>query len=437
MWFFSAGLLLSSVWPASAAIPHVTPEMEESDYWIARIPEPDRVLLSPRQIERLNEKILRLEPTAVDPASLEKWTQPSLFLNALEREENGLLSKTLYDRRGKRIDKKSVERLKSLCALSDIPDLVPVRFGLIVEECSLRTFPTHEVLVEEKGKFDFDILQQTTFHPGTEVAVVWESRDGEWVYVVSSLLRGWVQKAFVAAFDSKEDFLAYRQNPKLIATDRETPFYERPAGEPIGAWKMGTVFHTDLLKEEGDFYKVHSPIRGTDGKLFLFTVYARKETAGKEYLPLTGRSIVTQAFKLYGAPYGWGGLHEGWDCSSFLRDVFLTMGVELPRNSAPQSRSGKVTPFSKKEEEAKARALEKSPPEATFIKLENHIMLYLGKKEGRFYVIHATAGYRFSQFYREKVRRLMRVIVSDLELGEGSKKGSLFERIISVNQPFE
>lgn len=418
--------------------------MSRPEYWAQRLPEPDRVLRTPSQIGALNQKFLRAEPTAADPLTLPEWINPSFLLAPLEKEEAHLLEKHLFDRRGRRIGKRELGDFKKLCALEKIPDLLPVRFGVIVEECSLRTFPTMEPVVEEPGKLAFDLLQQTTLHPGTMVAVLWESRDGKWGYLVSSLLRGWVQKEFVAMFENKKALLAHHGHPKVVVTERNAPFYQRPGEGAVGEWVMGTVLYTPSLQEEGNFYRIERPVRNLSGKVDFSPVYVLKEMVQEKFLPLTQRQILIQAFKLFEAPYGWGGLNGGWDCSSFLRDLFLTMGVELPRNSGPQSRIGKLLANFPKEfgEAGKKKSLGQAAPAATFVKLNGHIMLYLGKTEDRHYVIHSTSGYRkpgnFAKkmIRKDKVVTTFRVLVSDMELGKGGKTGSLLERTVSVNFPF-
>lgn len=435
-----ASFLVTSSVCRAEEIPHVSSEMEKPSYWIARLSEPDRVLLTSSQIEVLNQKFLRAEPTAIDPLTFPEHVNPSMLLAPLEKEEGVLLEKTLYDRKGRGVGKEFIAGLKALCALHAIPDLIPVRFGLVVQECSLRTYPTTEPLVEEKGKFAFDLLQQTTLHPGEPVAVLWESRDREWIYLVTSLLRGWVKKGSVATFRNKEELVEYQREPYLVMTERTTPFYENPGGDVVGEWKMGTIFHASPIQKESEYseyYGFARPIRDQNGGIAFSIVYVRKEGVNLGFLPLTARNILTQAFKLYGAPYGWGGLNGGWDCSSFLRDIFLTMGVELPRNSGPQSRLGKIYKHSFKKPHFDA-----SLPAQTFVKLKGHIMLYLGKVDGRHYVIHATAGYRrpgnFAKkiILKDKVVTTYRALVSDMDLGKGGKTGSLLERMLSTNLPF-
>ncbi len=431
--FFSTLIFSAFLFSAapSGAVPNVTSEMEEASFWIERIPDPDRVLLSPEAIQSVNRTFIETEPTAVNPLGLEEWVSTPFFLLPLEREESWLLKKTLYDRKGRRIGKPFFDLLREKAGLRNIPSRIPVRFGVITEETSLRTFPTLEPVVEEQGKLAFDLLQQTTLHPGTPVAVLWESPDGEWRYLVSSLLRGWVQTGYVALFpNGKEEAEAHFTGERIVVIDPEVPFYGTSGMQMLGKWFMGTVLHTSFFEETGAFYKISRPVRDPLGMVSFSPVFVPKEGVTLGFLPLTPRQILIQAFKLHGSRYGWGGLKEGYDCSSFLRDTFLTMGVTLPRNSEPQSKIGIILPKAE---------LPQSPPAVSFVKLDGHIMLYLGEIEGRPYVIHALAGYREpgALGLKERVVNTFRVLISDMTLGQGSKRGSLWDRTLSVNIPFQ
>ena len=250
---------------------------------------------------------------------------------------------------------------------------------------------------------------------------------------------GWAQSESIALFENREGLLRHLSFPKIVVTERKAPVFESRDEEPVSHWEMGAVLHTDLLLKEGDFFLIHRPQRRPDGKVLFAHAFLRRSDVQADFLPLTPRQILTQAFKLYGAPYGWGGLKGGWDCSSFLQDVFATMGVELPRNSGPQSRIGKIlATFSKKTGKGeKEEVLNRSTPAVTFVKLDNHIMLYLGKQNNRHYVLHATSGYRVKKLFREKAVRASRVLVSDMELGRGSKRGFLLKRMVSLSLPFD
>ena len=57
--------------------------------------------------------------------------------------------------------------------------------------------------------------------------------------------------------------------------------------------------------------------------------------------PAHGKAIVESAVQWLGAPYLWGGVtHGGVDCSGLVQTVYRLHGIELPRDSDMQARTG-------------------------------------------------------------------------------------------------
>lgn len=66
-----------------------------------------------------------------------------------------------------------------------------------------------------------------------------------------------------------------------------------------------------------------------------------RRSLGKAPAP-TGSSIVAAAKRFRGLRYLWGGVSAwGFDCSGLVWDVFRAHGVTVPRDTGPQSRSGR------------------------------------------------------------------------------------------------
>lgn len=157
-----------------------------------------------------------------------------------------------------------------------------------------------------------------------------------------------------------------------------------------------------------------------------------------EARPLTRRDVLTEAFSLLGAPYGWGGKDGGYDCSRFLLEVFGRFGIALPRHSARQAEAGSFSidvsgitdPAEKKLilEAAAGRGI-------TLMQFPGHIMLYLGTNDaGMPMAIHAFSEFltRCDDGELETVNRIDEVAVSDLSLGRGSSRGDLLERVTRI-----
>jgi hypothetical protein len=158
--------------------------------------------------------------------------------------------------------------------------------------------------------------------------------------------------------------------------------------------------------------------------------------------PLTRRSVLTEAFRYIGTPYGWGGELGGRDCSRFLMDVFETFGVELPRFSTFQSLAGSFSiDVSGVESERERELLIDAAARrgVALLHFPGHIMLYLGRDaEGRPMAIHAFAEYLAPCANPEPngdVETLFEVdevTVSDLELGRGSSRTAFLERLTRI-----
>jgi cell wall-associated NlpC family hydrolase len=134
-------------------------------------------------------------------------------------------------------------------------------------------------------------------------------------------------------------------------------------------------------------------------------------------------------------PYGWGGMYGAQDCSRFLQEVYATVGIELPRDSKDQIQAGELLAAWEGNASTadKQRLLEKSAVGGvTVLGMKGHIMIYLGAVDGRAYAVHGVWAYRRPGRGDDAVVVLNRVVVSDLTLGEGSKRGSLLERLNMV-----
>ncbi len=61
---------------------------------------------------------------------------------------------------------------------------------------------------------------------------------------------------------------------------------------------------------------------------------------------LSGSDVVANATRYLGVPYRWGGTDPdtGLDCSGFVQQVYEDLGVELPRVSRDQARTGTAVP---------------------------------------------------------------------------------------------
>jgi cell wall-associated NlpC family hydrolase len=142
-------------------------------------------------------------------------------------------------------------------------------------------------------------------------------------------------------------------------------------------------------------YVVELPVRKADGSLAFSPALIQKNAdTAPDYLPLTPRNLIIQAFKFLGERYGWGHAYDGRDCSGFVSDVYRSMGVQMPRNTSTQG----VSPAFAKRSFSKASSHEERLQAAHALQLGDliyipgHVMLSLGQWKDQPWVIHDVLG---------------------------------------------
>ncbi len=374
-------------------------------YWIGLQAHPDRVILDRAAIAAENAKLLGTDPSMHDlralPSSLTR-EQVTGWIRGLSVRPD----KPLFDVEGRPVPAATLDALVDELALSGVPAHQRTRYGLIVRRAALRTFPTTLRVFSRKGDTDIDRFQETAEFPGTPVAIVHASRDGQWLFVVSPRYAAWTRKENVAEGSAAEVFgYADREPYRVVtgATVRTVFTREAPAVSQLQL-DMGTrvPLQSGLAPDQPvngqsayAAYTIELPLRKADGKLAFTPALLQKNTdTAPDYLPLTPANIIRQAFKFLGERYGWGHGYDARDCSGFASDVYRSMGVQMPRNTSKQAISPALshrtfTEADSREDRIKAaHALQVGD----LIYIPGHVMMVLGQRDGQPYVINDVTG---------------------------------------------
>ncbi|MCX8012299.1 MAG: C40 family peptidase, partial [Desulfobacterota bacterium] len=114
-------------------------------------------------------------------------------------------------------------------------------------------------------------------------------------------------------------------------------------------------------------------------------------------------------------------------------DLFSSFGILMPRNSNLQAMMGvSLGEVAGKSVSEKKRILDRAPPLATLLYMPGHIMLYLGKHDGKHYAIHSIRGIQIKGKSGFETKRIGKVAVTDLDLGKEDPYGSLIERLTTI-----
>jgi len=353
---------------------------------------------------------------------------------ALYRELEWFKTFKKYDIHNKQISYASIaKQLRYLMNINKIPRIIKSRYGLILKATPLRKFPTEKMIMKKPDDAPFDILKFTTLYTGEEVTLFHFSKDKRWAFVQSTHGYGWIRMKDIAWTYHKEVVNSFLHPEKFIVSlDWMVPVFVTK-NHILTYTFLWMGCQLPMEKEEDHHYIVKIPVRSFSGRLRFKNAYVKKrKNVSVGYLKLTPRNISEQAFRMLGTPYSWGGGPEGTDCSSFLRRVFLCMGLNLPRSSISQMQLLRTIPVKGRNKHVMLNHL---PSFGTFLYHPGpgHIMLYIGKYKNRHYVIHNKWSYTVRINGKEKEKYLKKVVVSDLFLEKESSSGSLYRKISRIS----
>lgn len=417
-----------------ALAPDVNHAMLYPSYWQAKCPDGSEIMLSAEEIAAVNEK------------NREMLVTDSGYKYALEdigetlegdfvRELLSVYSTSEKYHNGEHASGQFWDGLLENSRMDEVPDTVKVRFGFTVEHADFRALPTMDFTGDHSNDRSYDRNARAECGPYLPVAVVHESRDGEWYYAICYSFAGWVKSESVALCSSKKDWLE-RQSPEefLVVTGRELrlpcdPYAKSGDGLTLC---MGTVLPLcsikDAPKSFGDrmsygAYIVKLPIRQEDGKIGdYYTLIPLSEDVYPGYMPFTRNNVLNQLFKRLGDRYGWAGMYMANDCSGMIREVYSCFGFSFPRNAAAQAAMTGLrhVDLSSCSADEKLKALEAAPA-GSLVHFPGHIMVYLGMEKDIPYVISAAGSFATLDMPAGRTLEVNSVVVNSLT---GVKRGN-------------
>jgi len=444
---------------ASQLLPNVSPKMEEPEFWIKKIRNPTRLLLTNEEIQKMNEDNLKREGLFLCRVKdlKEEWTRDEILaLLDQDWEGFGRTSEVRYGRNRVPLGDHFWTDLKDNLNRESIGNKNQIFFALIVRRTDIRVFPTDELSLDTPNNYEFDRFQHSSISPGSLIGIYYFSRDRLWAYVQTRFIRGWVRTIDLATAKERSEAVDYEEaKDRLVMTGSFVKVFGDPLfQQPVFLAQMGTSFPVlnlpdtrSMLSSYGastargntqagasPYYVVKIPFRESDGQLSFRKGYIPgDEDVHLGFLPYTQENLARQAFKMLHQPYGWGEMFGGRDCSRFILDLFATFGILMPRNSKLQGRIGvPLGEVAGKTIKEKKNILEWALPLATLLRLPGHIMLYLGENKGKYYAIHSIWGIQRGGWFGPKLEKIGRVVVSDLSLGRSGPNQSLLHRITDI-----
>jgi cell wall-associated NlpC family hydrolase len=363
-------------------------EPSQAGYWIAKLADANRVIMTPAQISSFNNIIRQKLPDQV----FDLFAYPDVVgMAALKKMiDQPFPGKTLY-LDGRPLSGAYLLALRQNMNISAIHSANQVQYALTVTRTSIRTHPTGDFSTDMPADRDFDRFQETALDPAEAVVVLRRSRDGLWSYVQAYNYRGWLPTTDLA-FATRAEWLDYQQSqPYLVVTASHLSVggVSVAMGKRLPLAVPGSVPKLVDGQVSAGKYVVRLPWRRSDGKLACkLALVGRSDDVAAGYLSYTRANILRQVFKMLGERYGWGGLFGTRDCSALTMDTYRSFGFTLPRNADQQECSAGQAVFFKGDRSKRYSQLQKLLTGAT-LHMPGHVLLYLGRDGDRYYVIHA------------------------------------------------
>jgi len=421
----------------------VSRQMEDPLFWISKIKDPGRLLLTPSDIQKMNAENLKKQELLLYRVKdmKEEWTGEEILAFLKEDWEGfGKSKQVRYGKQGIPLDDSFWNALKENINQVALKEKNRLLFGLTVKRTDVRVFPTAELSISTPTHYEFDLFQHSAIAPGSLVGIYHFSQDNLWAYVQTSFIRGWIRtKDLSIANNRSEAVVEEGVNKPLVITGNFVKVFANPLfQQDVFSAQMGSAFRIlhfpDQAKPSKSHYTISIPFKEADGRLTLVNGYIpANEDVHYGFLPYTQKNLPQQAFKMLHQPYGWGEISGGRDCSRFIMDLFNVFGILMPRNSNLQAKMGiSLGPLEGKTVEEKKKILDRAIPLATFLRMPGHIMLYLGKHEEKHYAIHSIWAVQKGGKSGTVYQKIGKVVITDLNLGKRGPNGSLLQRLTEI-----
>ena len=407
--FIVALLILSTAVNCLASggyyLPDVTKEMSFPSYWA----EETDVLMSYDEIDKLNKETIQAKGTNMydlknQPDVVNGISLNEAILKSSQADAQYYLGWTYFESTEK-ATQEDFDKIIENTQNTDAKKEQKVLYGIATKRSELRTFPSNIAIWDDPADFDFDYQYLVAIRVNEPVVITSKSKDGNYYLAKSICCSGWIPKDAVAICKDKDEWISAwdikNEDALIVWGDKvftETSIVGSETSDLM--LTMGTVLElakdvnpNELIDNRSAYnnFVVWVPVRNDDGtyskKLTLISEH-KKVNAG--FLPLTKANISKVVFSALGNTYGWGGSLNSDDCSGYMRNVYKCFGMELARNTTWQSSMpvAKVDmQYMAKEEKIK---FFDALPFGTILYFNGHEMMYLGERNGKYYVISSV-----------------------------------------------
>ena len=400
--------------PAAASeiryMPDVTADMSHASHWAELYDNADEIILNPAEIKAFNEDTYIASGTMVMDLRTIGDTFDGKARNEMIRSSATADAEYYfgwtYGSDGKKAEWSYYERMINNCIDIKARTTMQIRYAVAVERTTLHVFPTHEPIWDDPADHDFNYQYLSAVQVNDPLVLYTTSADGKFYLARSRDCSGWIPAEDVAVCKDKTEWESAWIIPddKVLVVYGNKEYTDESYTAPETARRMlaqGTKLElvSDLEPDQlvnnrytYHNYVVYLPVRDENGryeKKMALIPETAKVSVG--FLPLTMENIAMVALQNLGDAYGWGGMMDVEDCSGLVRTIYACFGLELGRNGNWQwNMNMEKIDMANMSVEEKLLILDEMPLGAALC-FPGHEMMYLGKENGKYYVISTVS----------------------------------------------
>ena len=411
-------------------LPDVRKEMSNPNFWTSG----DELLMTYDEIELQNKLTVSAKETCMYDLKNQNETVNTLALNealidSTKADIKYYLGWTYLESNQKAVEADFDEILKN--TQNHAPkEKDSVIYAVAVKRTNLHTFPSHKAIWDDPADPECNYQYLESVRVNEPVVITSVSNDGKFYLAKNICCSGWIPAEDVALCKDKNEWLSawdFSREKRLVVYGDKVYTQMSVTGKATSELllTMGTVLEladvtnpNELTDNRAAYqnYAVYIPIRNSDGSYNKkLTLIPESEKVHTGYLPMTEKNIVSVALEALGNTYGWGNWLNSDDCSGYVKNVYKCFGLELARNTSWQS----AMPMAKINMEYMCREervnVLDAMPVGTVLYFSGHEMMYLGKDNGKYFVVSAVGS--IMQPQNPAVRQRIRsTVINSLEV---------------------
>ena len=406
--FFS--LTYPSVAVGVSYMPNVTAEMSDPSYWASLRDDAQDVILTSEEIEEFNQDTALVSGTMImDLTSADEQFDGQARNEAIKTSATADAEYYFgwtYGIDGKKADWSYYEKMIDNCRDPKATSKMNVRYGVAVARTTLQVFPSENPIWDDPKDPDFNYQHLSAVCVNDPLLLYTTSKDGKYYLARSRDCSGWISVEDVAVCADKDEWLSAWNLPseQLLVIYGSKVYTDTSNFAPEISRRMltqGTALELvsdlepdQLVNNRSPYhnYVVYLPVRLEDGsyeKRMALIPESAEVSIG--FLPLTQENLAMVTLQTVGDVYGWGGMMDSEDCSGMVRTIYACFGLRIGRNGNWQWEMNlEKVDMAYMSLEEKCLILDKLPIGAALC-FPGHEMVYLGKVDGKYYVVSSVS----------------------------------------------